>query len=131
MWKNLYIHSIRKGNFFCQAGKLFSPEIWKVKKCHVWADVIVRQPRFRASRASPVQQSRGLRLALFQNFFKGYIVCFMDHSVGRYVFELFARETNLKKKRSVMLCTQIVFLFLFWHSEHNMYWACNFHLLNS
>ena len=34
-------------------------------------------------------------------FFKSYIFCFLGHSVGRYVFELFAGETILKKKPSV------------------------------
>ena len=61
----------------------------------------MRQPRFRASRASPAQKSRGLMVVLLQKLFKGYIFCFLVHSVGGYVFELFARETNLKKKRSV------------------------------
>jgi hypothetical protein len=65
---------------------------------------MLRQPRFWAStpsRASPAQKSRGLGVVLFQKLFKGYIFCFLVHSVGRYGFELFARETNLKKKRSV------------------------------
>ena len=38
---------------------------------------------------------------LFKKLFKVYIFCFLEHSVGRYIFELFAHETNLKKKRSV------------------------------
>ena len=65
---------------------------------------MLRQPRFQASSASPAQKSRGLRVVLFQKLFKGYIFCFLGHSVGRYVFELFARETNLEKKRSVTVC---------------------------
>ena len=40
---------------------------------------------------------------LFQKLFKGYIFCFLGLSIGWYVFEQFARETNLKKKRSVLL----------------------------
>jgi hypothetical protein len=75
-----------------------------MKECHFWAYVMLRQPRFRASRASPAQKSRGLRVVLFQKLFKGYIFGFLGHSVGRYVFKLFARETNLKKKRSVRQC---------------------------
>jgi hypothetical protein len=71
-----------------------------MKEYHFWADVMLRQPPFWASRAYPAQKSRGLRVALFQKLFKGYIF-FLGHSVGRYVFELFACETNLKKKRSV------------------------------
>ena len=60
----------------------------KMEECHFWADVILRQPRFRASRASLGKKSRGLR-----------VVIISGHSVGRYVLELFACETNLKKKR--------------------------------
>ena len=70
-------------------------------ECHFWADAMLRQSRLRASRASPTQKSRGLRVVLFQKKFKGYIFCFLGHSVGGYVFELFAHETNLKKKHSV------------------------------
>ena len=45
----------------------------------------------------------GFEGSLFQKLFKGYIFCFLGVSIGRYVFEQFARETNLKKKRSVKL----------------------------
>ena len=38
---------------------------------------------------------------LFKKLFKGYIFCFLGHLVGEKMFEQFARETNLKKKRSV------------------------------
>ena len=38
---------------------------------------------------------------LFEKLFQGYIFCFLGDSFGRYVFEQYARETNLKKKRSV------------------------------
>ena len=44
-------------------------------------------------------------MVLFQKLFKGYMFCFLGDSFGRYIFELFARETNLKKKRSVHLCS--------------------------
>ena len=46
---------------------------------------------------------QGLRVVLFQKLFKGYTFCFLGHSVSQNIFELFARETNLKKKRSVKL----------------------------
>ena len=36
-----------------------------------------------------------------QKLFKGYIFCFLCHLVGRCIFELNARETNLMEKRSV------------------------------
>ena len=38
---------------------------------------------------------------LIQKLFNGYIFCFLGHLVGGQLFELFARETNLKKKSSV------------------------------
>ena len=72
--------------------------------CHFWADVMLRQSHVRASRASPAQKWRGLRVVLFQKLFKGYILCFLGNSFGQYVFKLFAYETNLKKKRSVNMC---------------------------
>ena len=72
-----------------------------MQECHFWGNMMLRQPCFRASRASPAQKSRGLRVVLFQKLFKAYIFCFLGHSVGRYIFELFTRETNLKKKHSV------------------------------
>ena len=62
MWQDLYIHSISAENFFCQAWKVFSAEIWKMSECHFWADVMLRQSRLWASRASPAQKSRGLRV---------------------------------------------------------------------
>ena len=83
--------------------KLFSAEIWKITACLFWADVMLRQPRIQASRASPAQKSRGLRVVLFQKLFQGYIFCFLGDSFGRCIFEQYARETNLKKKRSVRL----------------------------
>jgi hypothetical protein len=39
---------------------------------------------------------------LFQNFFNGYILCFLGHSVGGKLFDLFAHEINLKKQSSVI-----------------------------
>ena len=46
----------------------------------------------------------GFEGGLFQKLFKGLIFGFLGHSVGRYIFELFDRETKLQKKRSVGLC---------------------------
>ena len=68
MWQDLYIHSISAGNFFCQAWKLFSTKIWKMLECHFWAYVMLRQSRLQASRASPAQKSRGLRVVLSKKF---------------------------------------------------------------
>jgi hypothetical protein len=46
-------------------------------------------------------KAAGFEGGLFQKIFKGYIFCFLGHLVGEKIFEQFARETNLKKKRSV------------------------------
>ena len=62
---------------------------------------MLRQPRFRASIATPAQKSRGLRVVYSKNFSMATFFCV---SIGRYVFEQFAHETNLKKKRCVTLC---------------------------
>ena len=62
-----------------------------------------RQLHIWASRASPAQKQRGLRVVLFQKLFQGNISCFLGDSFGRCIFEQYARETNLKKKRSVNL----------------------------
>jgi hypothetical protein len=39
---------------------------------------------------------------LFQKIFNGYIFCFLGQLFGGQLFELFARETNLKKQSSVL-----------------------------
>ena len=61
----------------------------------------VLPPGFQGLSCSKVQGFEG---GLFQKLFKGYIFCFLGHLVGRYIFELSTRETNLMKKRSVELC---------------------------
>ena len=73
-------------------------------KCHFGANKMSRQPFLQASRASPAQNLRGLRVELFQKLFKGYILVFVIKStqvVDRYLS--FVREINLKKKHSVLL----------------------------
>ena len=55
--------------------------------CILWEVVICKF----ASRTSPAQKLRGLREVIFQNFSRATFF-------GRYIFELFARETNLKKR---------------------------------
>ena len=70
-------------------------------ECHFWADVMLRQRPVRASKASFSQKWLGFRVVVFQKLFKGYNFWFRGDSFGRYIFELFARETNVRKKRSV------------------------------
>ena len=55
---------------------------FKITACHFWAAVMLRQSRIQASRASPAQKSRGLRVVLFQKLFQGYIFCFLGDSFG-------------------------------------------------
>ena len=43
---------------------------------HFWADVILRQPRIRASSAQKLRRSR---VVLFQKLFKGNILCFLGN----------------------------------------------------
>ena len=49
----------------------------------------------------PVSQAH--TVLFLQICFKGYIFCFLGYLVGGQLFEQFARQTNLKKKRSVRL----------------------------
>ena len=89
-------------------------------KFYFWTDVMLRQPRLRASRASPSQKYRGLRVVLHQKLFKAFILYRLGSSVGWYVFALFALETNWKKKHSVeQMCSQK------WN-----YQVCNWYPLN-
>ena len=48
--------------FFCR--KL------KMTEFHFWINVMLRQPHVRASRASPAQKSKGLRMVYSKNFSK-------------------------------------------------------------
>ena len=68
---------------FCHAGKLFSEKFEKLQNFIFGpCNVMLRQPRVRASRISPAQKWLGLRMVLFQKLFKVYIFCFLGHSVG-------------------------------------------------
>ena len=52
---------------------------------------MLRQPRFRASIASPAQKMRGLSVVYSKTFSRATFVVF-------YVFEQFARETKFEEK---------------------------------
>ena len=82
MWQDLYTHSISAGNFFFQAWKLFSTEIWKMLECHFWANVMLRQSRPWAARASPAQKPQGLRVVCSKNFSRATFFCFLGHFVA-------------------------------------------------
>ena len=84
--KDLYVHSIGAGNPFYQAWKLFSAEIWKISECHFWADVMLRQSRLRASRASPAQKLQDLRVVLSKNFSRAtFFVFWVTYLVDIYL----------------------------------------------
>ena len=70
-------------------------------ECHFWANVMLRQSHVQVSRASPAQKSQGLRVVCSKNFSRATFFCFLGHLGGGQLFELFSRETNLKKKSSV------------------------------
>ena len=71
-------------------------------KCHFWADVMLRQARLWASRASLAQKYQaGCEGGLILKTFQGLQFLFPGELIWLIFFELFARETNLRKKRSV------------------------------
>ena len=62
---------------------------------------IVSCPGFQGLSCS---KTAGFEGGLFQKNFNGYIFCLLGHLFGGQLFELFARETNLKKQSSVLQC---------------------------
>ena len=56
-------HSKSVGDYFCQAGKLFSAYIWKITFCDFWADILPRQPRVPFFKKCP-----GLKEVGFQKY---------------------------------------------------------------
>ena len=75
-------------------------------KFEKWQDVflsqcnveIVPRPGFKGLSCS---KTAGFEGGLFQKNFNGYIFYFLGQLFGGQLFELFARETNLKKQSSV------------------------------
>ena len=61
---------------FCQARNLFSAEIGKMAECHIWANLMLRQSRLWASRASPAQKSQGLSVVCSKNFSRATFLFF-------------------------------------------------------
>ena len=75
--------------YFWQARKLFSAEIWNKTECHFWANVMLRQPRFRASRASIAQKMRGLRAVYSKNFSRAtFFVFWVSQLVNMFLNNL-------------------------------------------
>ena len=63
------LHSFNKcRKFLLSSLESFFCRNLKMSECHFWADVMLRQPRIWASRASPAQKSQGLRIAYYKNF---------------------------------------------------------------
>ena len=132
MWQDLYIHSISAENFFCQAWKLFSADIWKMLECHFWTYVMLRQSRVGASRASPAQRSQDLRVVYSKNLFKGYIFCLKGHLVqGQSTQTVFSKLALRDRNMQVRLFWKVVLKF--WGlrnfasatSFHEMYTVCH------
>ena len=91
------------GDFFSQAGKLFSADIWKMTKCHFWANVMLRQPHLRASRASPAQKSQGLRVVCSKNFSRAtFFVFWVTQLEDKYVNNLPVKQ--IWRKSAVWYC---------------------------
>ena len=71
---------------FFQAWKLFSAEIWKMLECHFWANVMLRQSRLWASRASPAQKLQDLRVVYSKNFSRAtFFVFWVTYLVDIYL----------------------------------------------
>ena len=71
---------------FCQAWKLFSAEIWKLTEFHFWADIMLKQPRVRSSRASPAQKLQGFRVIYSKKCSRTtFFVFWGTHSVDRFL----------------------------------------------
>ena len=82
---------------YCQAGKLF---LQKFKK---WQNVMLRQSRGWASRASPTQKSQGLRVGYSKNFSGATFVVFWGtHLVDRYLSYLSVKQ--IWRKSAVWSC---------------------------
>ena len=63
------LHSFNKcRKFLLSSLETFFCRNLKMSECHFWADVMLRQPRIWASRASPAQKSQGLRVIYSKNF---------------------------------------------------------------
>ena len=78
---------------FRQGEKLFSAEIWKMPRCHFWAHVMFRQPRVRASRASPGQKWAGLRAVCSKNFSRAtFFVFWSTQMVDIYLSYLLMKQ---------------------------------------
>ena len=77
--------------------KTFSADILKMSECHFLGQC---KSRVQASWAAPGQKLQGLRLVCPKIFsMADFFVFWVTYLVNR--FELFARETNLKKKLSL------------------------------
>ena len=80
--------------FFCRNLKNFGMSFW--------ANVMLRQSHVWASRAYPAQKPQGLRLVCSKKFSMAAFFSFLGHLIDGQLFNLFARETNLKKQSSVL-----------------------------
>ena len=107
IWKNHVVRPLKSfnkyRNFFGQAWKLFFCRNLENVKMSFLGRCNVETVSCRGFSGLSCSKVAGFEGGLFQKHFKGYIFCFLGHLVGGQLFELFARETNLKKESSVLL----------------------------
>ena len=77
-------------DFFCQAGKLVSAEIWKIMFCHFWADVMTSRP------LAPLLMTRG-----------GIWECLCSKNFSRAKFYIFRRAQMVNMILSCLPVKQI------------------------
>ena len=64
----------------------FLQKFGKMLECHFGANLMLKQPRFRASRVSPAQKSQGLREVYSKNFSRAtFFVFWGTHLVDTFL----------------------------------------------
>ena len=83
----------------------FSAEIWKMLEFHFWVDVMLRQSRLRASRASPAQKLQDLRVVPSKNFSRAtFFVFWVTYLVDIYLNKIPMKQIWWKSAVCSCLC---------------------------
>ena len=78
----------------------------KMTNCHFWANVSLRQPHVRESRAFPDQKSRGLRVVFSKNFSRRtFFVFWRTHLVNMFLRYLPVKQ--IWRKSAVCYCVSL------------------------
>ena len=94
---------------FCQAWKLFFCRNLKNVRMSFWVDVMLRQSRLRASRASPAQKLQDLRVVLSKNFSRATF--FVLGSLVRWtVFWVICPWNEFEEKEQCAVAVKICYL---------------------